>query len=331
MRLLEVRNLEIQYPVQRRTFGRRGALRAVDKASFSIEAGETLGLVGESGCGKSSVARSLALLEKPAGGQIRFKGRSILGLNAAERRAYRRSVQMIFQDPHGSLNPKRTAGASIAEGIEVQGLLREPDEVREEVLRLLEMVGLGAGDADRYPREFSGGQRQRIGIARALAVRPELVICDEPVSALDVSVQAQVIRLLRELQANSGLSYLFITHDLAVVERVSRRVMVMYLGQIMEQGPASEVIGNPLHPYSRLLAASIPGTPKRRLRSLQTATGDLPSPLETPVGCPFHSRCPHVENRCRQERPLLKSAAPKRQVACHFVEEIQRKNAGETE
>lgn len=331
MRLLEVRNLEIQYPVRRRAFGMRDVLRAVDKASFSIEAGETLGLVGESGCGKSSVARSLALLEKPVGGQIQFKGRNLSGLNAAERRAYRRSVQMVFQDPHGSLNPKRTAGASIAEGIEVQGLLRKPDKVREEVFRLLEMVGLDAGDADRYPREFSGGQRQRIGIARALAVRPELVICDEPVSALDVSVQAQVIRLLRKLQADSGLSYLFITHDLAVVERVSRRVMVMYLGQIMEQGPASDVIGNPLHPYSQLLAASIPGARKRRLRSLQKASGDVPSPLETPIGCPFHSRCPHAENRCREERPLLKSAAPKHQVACHFVEEIKQKNAGETE
>ncbi len=327
MRLLEVQNLEIQYPAWRRTFRTRGVLRAVDKAGFDIEAGETLGLVGESGCGKSSIARSLVLLEKPAGGQIWFKGQSVLGLNAAERREYRRSVQMIFQDPHGSLNPKRTAGASIAEGIEVQRLLRKPAEVRAEVLRLLAMVGLGAGDADRYPREFSGGQRQRIGIARALAVRPELVICDEPVSALDVSVQAQVIRLLRELQADSGLSYLFITHDLAVVERVSHRVMVMYLGQIMEQGPASEVIGNPLHPYSQILAASIPGTQNRRLQSLPTTTGDVPSPLQTPVGCPFHSRCPHVENRCRKERPRLKLAAPKRQVACHFVEEIQRKSA----
>lgn len=331
MRLLEVRNLEIQYPVRRRTFGKRGMLRAVNKASFSIEAGETLGLVGESGCGKSSIARGLALLEKPAEGQIHFKGQNVLGLNAAERRAYRRSVQMVFQDPHGSLNPKRTAGASIAEGIEVQSLLRRPDEIREEVLRLLAMVGLGAGDADRYPREFSGGQRQRIGIARALAVRPELVICDEPVSALDVSVQAQVLRLLRELQTDSGLSYLFITHDLAVVERVSHRVIVMYLGQIMEQGPASEVIGNPLHPYSQILAASIPGTQNRRWQSLPTTTGDVPSPLETPVGCPFHSRCPHVENRCRKELPLLKLAAPKRQAACHFVEEIKRKNAGEIE
>ncbi len=330
MRLLEVRNLEIQYPIQHRTFGRQSVLRAVDKASFSIEAGETLGLVGESGCGKSSIARSLVLLEKPVGGRIWFKGRRVLGLNAAERRAYRRSVQMVFQDPHGSLNPKRTAGASIAEGIEVQGLLRKPDEIREEVLRLLGMVGLGAGDANRYPREFSGGQRQRIGIARALAVRPELVICDEPVSALDVSVQAQVLRLLRELQADSGLSYLFITHDLAVVERVSRRVIVMYLGQIMEQGPASEVIENPLHPYSQMLAASIPGSRKRRQQSLPTATGDVPSPLETPIGCPFHSRCPHVESRCRKERPRLKLAAPKRQVACHFVEEIKRKNDGET-
>ena len=322
MRLLEVQNLEIQYPIRRRTFGRRDLLRAVDKANFYIESGETLGLVGESGCGKSSIAKSLALLEKPAGGKIWFKGQNVLSLNAAERRAYRRSVQMIFQDPHGSLNPKRTAGASIAEGIEVQGLLRNPDEIREEVLRLLAMVGLVASDADRYPREFSGGQRQRIGIARALAVRPELVICDEPVSALDVSVQAQVLRLLRELQADSGLSYLFITHDLAVVERVSRRVMVMYLGQIMEQGPASEVIENPLHPYSQMLASSIPGTRKRRLQSLPTATGDVPSPLETPIGCPFHSRCPHVENRCRKERPPLKSAATQRQVACHFVEEI---------
>ena len=322
MRLLEVQNLEIQYPIRRRTFGRRDLLRAVDKANFYIESGETLGLVGESGCGKSSIAKGLALLEKPAGGKIWFNGQNVLGLNAAERRAYRRSVQMIFQDPHGSLNPKRTAGASIAEGIEVQGVLRNPDEIREEVLRLLAMVGLGNGDADRYPREFSGGQRQRIGIARALAVRPELVICDEPVSALDVSVQAQVLRLLRELQADSGLSYLFITHDLAVVERISRRVMVMYLGQIMEQGPASEVIENPLHPYSQMLAASIPGARKRRLQNLPTATGDVPSPLETPIGCPFHSRCPHVENRCRKERPPLKSTAPKRQVACHFVEEI---------
>ncbi len=328
MRLLEVQNLEIQYPVRRRGWVSRQMLRAVDRTGFHIDAGETLGLVGESGCGKSSIARSLVLLEEPTGGQIRFKGRDIWSLKAAARKMYRRSVQMVFQDPYGSLNPKLKAGASIAEGIRVQGLLLQPEEIREEVVRLLAKVGLDAATADRYPREFSGGQRQRIGIARALAVRPELVICDEPVSALDVSVQAQVINLLRELQAGSGLSYLFITHDLAVVEHISRRVMVMYLGQIMEQGPASEVIGNPLHPYSQMLVASIPGS-RRRLQSSQTIQGDVPSPLDVPAGCPFHSRCPLVESRCREERPLLKPVAAGRQVACHLVEGIKASDAGE--
>ena len=317
MKLLEIEDLEIAYPVRRSVWGPPRLVRAVNRVRFDLNPGETLGLVGESGCGKSSLARSLVLLERPTGGRIRFRGRNIHHLDAAGRKRYRRQVQMIFQDPYGSLNPRLTVEESIAEGIRVQGMTDGTGDIRAEVARLLSRVGLDASTARRLPREFSGGQRQRIGIARALALKPDLVICDEPVSALDVSVQAQVVNLLRDLQKDTSLSYLFITHDLAVVEHISHRVMVMYLGQIVEEGPAREVIGAPRHPYTRMLVSSIPGN-RRRSGDTEAGRGDIPSPLDLPVGCPFHSRCPLVEDRCRRERPLLKGDTHR--VACHLAD-----------
>ena len=319
MKLLEVQELEIRYRVQGNGFRERRYLQAVNQVSFELDRGRTIGLVGESGCGKSSLARSLVLLEEPTNGEIRYQGRNILNMNRAERKDYRRSVQMIFQDPYGSLNPKLTVEASVAEGIRLQGLMTKPDQIQKEVIRLLEKVGLDASATKRYPRQFSGGQRQRIGIARALAVRPELIVCDEPVSALDVSVQAQVINLLRELQTDFQLSYLFITHDLAVVENISHELMVMYLGQIVEQGPAKKIISQPKHPYSQMLIASIPGNRTEVDENWPGSRGDIPSPLNVPPGCPFHSRCPLAEERCRLERPLLKPITPRHHVACHLV------------
>ncbi len=317
MKLLEVEDLEIAYPARSPGRGPRRTLRAVNRVGFHISEGETLGLVGESGCGKSSLARALVLLERPSGGRIRFRGEDVRLMDRARRKRYRRQVQMIFQDPYGSLNPRLPVGESIAEGLRVQGMLSGREAVRSEVARLLDRVGLDASAAGRLPREFSGGQRQRIGIARALALRPDLVICDEPVSALDVSVQAQVANLLAELQKDSGLAYLFITHDLAVVEHMSHRVMVMYLGQVVEEGPAREVIGSPRHPYTRMLVASVPGRRGRDLPEQAPVRGEIPSPLDVPDGCPFHSRCPLAEDRCRTERPALEGSG--RRTACHLA------------
>ncbi len=321
MSLLEVRDLELHYPVKSSGWlGAARSVQAVRGVSFDLAAGETLGVVGESGCGKSSIAKSLVLLNKPQHGRIRFQGKDILRLNRAERKAYRRSVQMVFQDPYGSLNPKLTVGASIAEGIEVHGLYADRSEIRKAVVELLDRVGLPEAMIDRYPSEFSGGQRQRIGIARALAVRPELIVCDEPVSALDVSVQAQIVNLLQTLQQDSGLSYLFITHDLAVVEHLSRRIIVMYLGRIVEEGLAQDVVGQPKHPYTKALVAAVPGGSHRGSPSEGVLQGDVPSPLDPPSGCAFHQRCPLAEDRCRTLDPLLKDVEDSRRVACHLVE-----------
>ena len=319
MNLLEVKDLEVCYPGAGSFFGREAdSVKAVRGVSFDMTAGETLGVVGESGCGKSSIARSLVLLNRPSRGSIEFKGASILSLSGSARKAYRRAVQMIFQDPYGSLNPKLTVGESVAEGMEVHGLFDSALGVRGEVIRLLDRVGLDESAVDRYPKEFSGGQRQRIGIARALAVRPELIVCDEPVSALDVSVQAQIVNLLQALQKDSGLSYLFITHDLAVVEHLSHRIMVMYLGQVVEEGPASLVVGQPKHPYTQALVAAVPGG-KNKNGTGVVIQGDVPSPLNPPAGCAFHSRCPIAEARCRTIEPSLVEIDPGHRVACHLV------------
>ncbi len=282
--------------------------------------GETLALVGESGCGKTSVGRTILRLQEPTAGSATFEGADLFALDRPALRRMRRRMQIIFQDPYSSLNPRMTVGAAIAEGIEIHRLATGK-EVARRVEGLLEEVGLDPGYARRYPHEFSGGQRQRVGIARALAVQPTFIVCDEPVSALDVSVQAQVLNLLADLQRDRGLSYLFIAHDLAVVRQIARRVAVMYLGRIVEQGSTQALLDQPRHPYTVALLSAVPEPDPARQRSRIVLTGDLPSPTQPPPGCPFHPRCfhPRKDERCRSEVPLLRTVGDT-QAACHYAE-----------
>jgi oligopeptide/dipeptide ABC transporter ATP-binding protein len=300
----------------------RGAppVRAVDGVSFDVGRGETLALVGESGCGKSSVGRTVLRLQEPTGGEARFEDVDVFGLDRTALRRLRRRMQIIFQDPYGSLNPRMTVGAAIAEGIEIHRLATGP-EVGRRVGALLEEVGLDPGYGRRYPHEFSGGQRQRIGIARALAVEPSFIVCDEPVSALDVSVQAQVLNLLADLQRDRGLSYLFIAHDLAVVRQIAQRAAVMYLGRIVEAGPTEALLAAPRHPYTVALLSAVPEPDPSRRRSRIVLSGDLPSPSNPPPGCPFHTRCfhPSRNERCRTEAPMLRPVGATI-AACHYAE-----------
>jgi oligopeptide transport system ATP-binding protein len=316
--LLEVENLAKHYPVRRGIVLARqvGTVRAVDGVSFRIERGETLALVGESGCGKSTTARLVLRLIEPTGGTVRFDGQEVSG---AALRTLRRRVQVVFQDPYASLNPRLRVAETIAEPMEVHGIGTPQSRVAR-VRELLGLVGLAPFHAQRYPHEFSGGQRQRIGIARALAVQPELIICDEPVSALDVSIQAQVVNLLKHLQRRFGLSYLFIAHDLAVVHHMADRVAVMYLGQIVESAPKRAIFDAPLHPYTRALLAAIPHPDPRRRGLVKPIGGDVPSPMNPPSGCRFRTRCPHAQPRCEAEMPALRELAPGHTVACHFAE-----------
>jgi oligopeptide/dipeptide ABC transporter ATP-binding protein len=295
-------------------------VRAVDGVSFEVGRGETLALVGESGCGKSSVGRTVLRLQEPTGGEALFEGVDVFGLDRTALRRLRRRMQIIFQDPYGSLNPRMTVGAAIAEGIEIHRLATGPD-VRRRVGALLEEVGLDPGYGRRYPHEFSGGQRQRIGIARALAVEPSFIVCDEPVSALDVSVQAQVLNLLADLQRDRGLSYLFIAHDLAVVRQIAQRAAVMYLGRIVEAGPTEALLAAPRHPYTVALLSAVPEPDPSLRRSRIILTGDLPSPSNPPPGCPFHTRCFHPSRnvRCRTEVPMLRPVGAT-VAACHYAE-----------
>jgi oligopeptide/dipeptide ABC transporter ATP-binding protein len=315
--VLAVENLTKHYPVRKGVLRRTvGQVRAVDGVSFAIEEGETLGLVGESGCGKSTVARAVLRLIEPTAGRIRLGGRDITALGKAALRPYRRQMQIIFQDPFASLNPRMTAGDIVAEPLRIHGL-GDAAERRQRVAALFEQVGLGPQQMRSYPHEFSGGQRQRICIARALALDPSLIVADEPVSALDVSIQAQVINLMMELQREKRLSYLFIAHDLAVVEHISARVAVMYLGRIVEQAPKRELFLRPLHPYTEALLAAVPVPNPRLKRRKRHVQGDVPSPLNPPNGCHFHTRCPYAEARCRIEAPVLQEVSPGRLVACH--------------
>ncbi|MEE1785448.1 ATP-binding cassette domain-containing protein [Streptomyces sp. SP17BM10] len=320
--LLSVRDLVKTFPGRRSRAGRAGApIRAVDGVSFDVGRGETLGLVGESGCGKSTTGRMIVRLLDPTAGSVTFDGTEIGGLSQSRLRPHRRHLQMVFQDPYSSLNPRQTVARIISEPLLVQGA--GTAEARKRAGELMELVGLIPEHLDRYPHEFSGGQAQRIGIARSLATSPKLVIADEPVSALDVSIQAQVVNLMEELQRELGLAYVFIAHDLSVVKRVCDRVAVMYLGRIVEIGDKAEVYGNPAHPYTKALlsAVPLPDPAAERTRERIVLAGDPPSPANPPSGCTFHPRCPKAQEVCRSERPLLKLAGPGgRQAACHFPE-----------
>ncbi len=320
MSLLSIRNLQVHFPVNQGIFSKaHQVVRAVDGVSLDVEPGETLGLVGESGCGKSTLGRAAIRLIAPTAGEIHFDGRDITRLSSGDLRPLRRQFQMIFQDPYGSLNPRMTVEEIIGEALDIHGLAADASARHGRVAELLSDVGLDASHANRYPHEFSGGQRQRIGIARALAVEPKLIVCDEPVSALDVSVQAQIVNLLRDLQDRRGLAYLFIAHDLAVVEHISRRVLVMYLGRVVEGGEAREVCRAPKHPYTQALLSAVPAVDPATKRSRIVLTGDVPSPINPPSGCPFHPRCPVAQARCRTEVPVNRDIGNRRQVACHLV------------
>lgn len=311
--LLSVEDLHKHFP------DRSGALRAVDGVSFQIKPGETLGLVGESGCGKSTVGRTILRLYKPTSGRIVLDGRDIASLGESALRPLRRDIQMVFQDPFGSLNPRSRIGRILEEPFVVWGEGSARDR-RNQVVALLERVGLGAEAADRYPHELSGGQRQRVGIARALALKPKLIVCDEAVSALDVSVRAQIINLLVDLQRTLGIAYLFISHDLAVVEHVSDRVAVMYLGRIVEIASADQLWSNPIHPYTRALFDASPKLPASAGQKRAVLEGDLPSALDPPAGCRFHTRCRFATDLCRRDEPTTWQAAPGHLVACHHAE-----------
>jgi oligopeptide transport system ATP-binding protein len=314
--LLEVTDLVKHYPVRGGVLRRRiGTVHAVDGVSFSVGAGETLGLVGESGCGKSTVARSVLRLVEPSSGAIRLNGEEITHLSKTELRPHRRSMQIVFQDPFASLNPRMTAGNIVGEPLSVHGLA-SGQKKQERVAELFRQVGLRPDQMRNFPHQFSGGQRQRICIARALSLGPSLIVCDEPVSALDVSIQAQVINLLIDLQRQHDFSYLFIAHDLAVVAHISHRVAVMYLGRIVEIADKRELFANPRHPYTQALLASVPVADPKVKRLTPLIDGDVPSPINPPSGCAFHTRCRYVMDRCKIERPALKDASAEHQVAC---------------
>jgi len=315
--LIEVKNLKKYFPVKM-GLGKKAYIKAVDDVSFFIKKGETLGLVGESGCGKSTTGRTIIRLYEPTSGQIIFKGEDI---TKRDMLPYRKSMQMIFQDPYASLNPRMTVGDIIGEPLEIHNIAKG-NEKKERVQELLRLVGLSSEHANRYPHEFSGGQRQRIGIARALAVEPEFIICDEPISALDVSIQAQIVNMLEDLQQKFSLTYLFIAHDLSMVKHISSRVGVMYLGKLVELAESNELYSNPLHPYTQALLSAIP-IPDPKISKERTRIileGDVPSPLNPPTGCRFRTRCKYAFDRCKEEEPKFRDVGSGHYVACHLMD-----------
>jgi oligopeptide transport system ATP-binding protein len=331
MGLLDVRDLAVHFRVKQSLWRRLEVVRAVDGVSFTLDPGETVGLVGESGCGKTTLGRAVIRLTEPTSGRVFFRDQDITSLRGAALRSYRRKFQMIFQDPFGSLDPRMTVENSIGKALDIHRLTPTAAARRGRVEELLQQVGLDPTRARRYAHEFSGGQRQRIGIARALAVEPELIVCDEPVSALDVSVQAQIINLLQDLQRQRGIAYLFVSHDLAVVRHISRRVLVMYLGQIVECGDAQAVCGSPKHPYTQALISAVPVVDPAAKRKRIILSGEPPSPIHPPTGCHFHPRCPTATTDCQQQAPSLQQTSPGHWVSCHLAKPAPQSTNGRSE
>ena len=317
--LMQVCSLKMYFPVGNKIFGRRKLLKAVDDVSFDLCTGETFGLVGESGCGKTTVGRSLVRLYRPTGGKILYKGTDIAGMDEKTVAPFRQKMQMIFQDPYASLNPRMTVSSIVAEPMKLQSVPQNTIDSR--VRQLVEQVGLKKDHLNRYPHEFSGGQRQRIGIARALAMHPEFIVCDEPISALDVSIQAQVINMLEDLQQEMGITYLFVSHDLSMVRHISHRVGVMYLGHMVEMAPTRELYAHMQHPYTQALMSAVPiADPDLAAQTRRIVLqGDVPQPIDPPPGCPFASRCRHCKAACREVMPPVKEVAPGHFVACHLM------------